>query len=251
MLRAVICGMEHSGTTLLSDLIRQSGTINSGFECGVLMAKSPRAFPDLDPFFGFMEDGWKISADALAHCCDTGSFNEFYHRLAHASPLIESTHDVFDKTPRYIARLPEVAARCDAPILTIYKDPRASVYSDYKRAGSPDFDNWLEEYAPNKIRYMQNCYQGYLASKSFGDRTCVLSLEELCFASKATAERVFEHINVPFSIDYLLLNGLRYQNTRAAFVSANIVLEYRTGMDNSQLNQIETRFGEFQDWFFD
>lgn len=250
MLKAVICGMEHSGTTLLSDLLRQTGTLESGFECGVLMTSSPRAFPELDPFYGFMKEGWDISEDALAHCCDTDSFDEFYDRLKAASSLIEPSMDLFDKTPRYVAELPQVMAHTDAPILVIHKDPRASVYSDYKRAGGRPFDEWFDEYSKPKHRYMKRCYEGYLAGKAAPDRVCTLSLEDLCFASRATCERVFEHIGQPFEIGYLLLENLRYKNTRAKFVSADIVLEYRKGLTAENQKRVETEFAEFADWFY-
>ena len=44
MTNAIICGMEHSGTTLVSDLVRQTGAYESGFEIGVLLEDSPKAF---------------------------------------------------------------------------------------------------------------------------------------------------------------------------------------------------------------
>mgnify|MGYP003673169103 CR=1 FL=1 len=250
MLKAVICGMEHSGTTLVSDLLRQSGNLESGFECGVLMVPTPRQFPDLDPFYGFMKEGWSISEEDLAHCCDTDSFPEFYDRLKAASSLIENRHDLFDKTPRYIAELPLVLERTDAPVVMIHKDPRASVYSDYKRSGNANFDEWLETYAPRKLRYMRNCYQGYALGIAQADRVCSISLEQLCFASRETSERMFAHIGEAFEIDYLLLDSLRYKNTRAKFVSADIVLEYKSTLTRAQQQEIETRFAEFGDWFY-
>lgn len=250
MLKAIICGMEHSGTTLLSDLLRQTGTIESGFECGVLMVPTPRDFPSLDPFYGFMSEGWDIQPDALAQCCATDSFDEFYERLQAASAIIPEGCDIFDKTPRYIAELPNVIARSQAPILMIHKDPRASVYSDYKRAGCPDFDTWFDDYARPKKRYMRRCYEGYQAGIQSPERVCSVSLESLCFAARATCERMFEHIGQPFEIEYLLLKNLRYKNTRAKFVSADIVLEYKQGLTVDNQIRVESEFGEFADWFY-
>jgi len=250
MLKAVVCGMEHSGTTLLSDLLRQTGDMESGFECGVLMTASPREFPQLRPFYGFMKEGWGISEEALAACCETDSFGEFYDRLAAASDVVPPGMNLFDKTPRYVAELPAVMEHTDAPILVIHKDPRASVYSDYKRAGGKEFNAWFDEYSKPKRRYMSRCYQGYLAGKAAPERVHSLSLEDLCFASRATCERLFAHIGQPFEIGYLLLENLRYKNTRAKFVSADIVLEYRKGLTAENLKRIETEFSEFEDWYY-
>ena len=41
MLRFIICGPEHSGTTLISDIFRQVPGLDSGFEVGVLLADTP------------------------------------------------------------------------------------------------------------------------------------------------------------------------------------------------------------------
>ena len=249
-LKAIICGMEHSGTTLLSDLLRQTGTMESGFECGVLMVSSPREFPQLDPFYGFMTTGWNIEPDALQACCDTDSFDEFYARLSAAAAVVPEGVGVFDKTPRYIAELPSVIKRSKAPVLMIHKDPRASVYSDFKRSKSDNFNNWFGEYAKSKRRYMRRCYRGYQAGLEALDRVCSISLESLCFAARHTCERVFEHVHQPFDIDYLLLRNLRYRNTRAKFVSADIVLEYKQGLSTADQKRIETEFSEFSDWFY-
>ncbi|MEM5515320.1 sulfotransferase [Henriciella sp. AS95] len=250
MLKAIICGMEHSGTTLLSDLLRQTGKLESGFECGVLMASSPREFPDLDPFYGFMEDGWQISPDALQACCDTDSFDEFYSRLASSAGVVPEGLGIFDKTPRYIAELSDVLARSEAPVIMIHKDPLASVFSDFKRANTTDFDQWLDSYAKPKKRYMRRCYEGYKTGLQYLDRVCSVSLEALCFSARDTCERIFAQVGEPFDIDYLLLKNLRYRNTRAKFVSANIVLEYKEALTRDQQTRIETEFAEFEDWFY-
>ncbi|WP_084420423.1 sulfotransferase family protein [Henriciella litoralis] len=251
MLKAVICGMEHSGTTLLSDLLRQSGTLESGFECGVLMTDSPREFPELDPFYGFMEEGWSISKKDLVECCNTDSFDEFYKRLKAASAITPESMELFDKTPRYVAELTKVMQNTDAPILLIHKDPRAAVFSDYKRAGGKGFDKWFDKYSRGKRRYMRRCYAGYEAGKANPSRVHSIALEDLCFASRDTCEGIFKHIGLKFDLTYLLLENLRYKNTRAKFVSADIVLEYRKGFSKSDLKRIETDFAEFDDWFYD
>ncbi len=197
-----------------------------------------------------MKEGWSISEEDLTRCCDTDSFPEFYDRLKAASSLIDPAHDLFDKTPRYVAEMPNVLARTEAPVVTIHKDPRASVFSDYKRSGNDNFDEWFETYTPRKLRYMRNCYQGYAFGLDQPDRVCAISLEQLCFASRETSERMFAHIGEPFEIDYLLLNSLRYKNTRAKFVSADIVLEYKKSLTRDQQKKIESAFAEFSDWFY-
>ena len=251
MTSAIICGMEHSGTTLVSDLLRQTGRYESGFEVGVLLGQGPRDFHKHEPFYGNMMAGWNITDGQLEYCCDTDCFAEFYNRLKSASELTQSADFIFDKTPRYVAELPSVAERSDAPIIVVYKDPRASVYSDFKRTGESDFKVWFENYAPKKLTYMRRCYEGYKYGNTLGDRVFSVSLEALCFDALRTAQKLFAHVQQKFKLEYLLMEQLRYKNTRAKYVSANVVLEYMHHLDATDCDLISRTFSEFEDWFFD
>ena len=251
MLGAIVCGMEHSGTTLVSDLLRQTGRFESGFECGVLLTNSPRQFPELEPFYGFMADGWAISPADLRRACDTDDFNEFYSLLSTASPLIRADQKVFDKTPRYITQFDAVASRSNAPIIVIYKDPRASVFSDWKRSGVADFDAWFETYVDAKRNYMASCYRGYERARAMTDRAVTLSLEALCFDSRRTCEQLFAHLRVPFSLQYMMLEDLRYANTKGAYVSPSIVMAYSKGLTVQQQQTVARAFADYQDWFYE
>ncbi len=106
-LKFVICGLEHSGTTLLSDIFRQVPGLDSGFEVGVLLCDSPRQFPRRQPFYKHMRPGWKISPEDLQRCCAVDTVGEFYAELHRRSGVLkEGTIDIFDKTPRYFWDIP-------------------------------------------------------------------------------------------------------------------------------------------------
>lgn len=242
--------MEHSGTTLVSDLLRQTNKFASGFEGGVLLGRSPKTFEKITPFYENMLAGWSISRDQLERCCDTDDFNEFYARLKTETPLLNERQDLFDKTPRYATELSEIAGKTNAPILFIYKDPRASVFSDFKRANKSNFEQWFEGYAQRKLVYMRRCYEGYKTAQKLESRALVFSLEDLCFSSRETATSLYDIIGEPFCIDYLLLKNLKYKNTKSKFISADLVLEYKLGFSSNQTKLIENTFFEFGDWFY-
>jgi len=56
----LICGLEHSGTTMVSDLFREHPLADSGFECGVLLCNTPSEFLTFEPFCRHMYVGWGI-----------------------------------------------------------------------------------------------------------------------------------------------------------------------------------------------
>ncbi|NEP37811.1 MAG: sulfotransferase [Okeania sp. SIO2H7] len=161
VLKFAICGLEHSGTTLLSDIFRQVPELDAGFEVGVLLGKSPKEFPNVQPFYKNMLSGWEITEEHLAAICNTNSFPEFYAGLEKKSKVLKPTaKNIFDKTPRYFARIFECYNKIEVPFIATYKDPRSLVFSDFKRTGKgKEFVVWYEEYKKPKLRYLGNIYK--------------------------------------------------------------------------------------------
>ena len=257
-IRFVICGLEHSGTTLLSDIFRQVPELDSGFEVGVLLATSPRNFHEIQPFYNNMSEGWKVDNESLVNACDTDDFNEFYQRLqANSRVLSKDAKQIFDKTPRYFHSMNLCYEKIKVPFVATYKDPRSLVYSDFKRKPLPDstFREWYPEYKKRKIRYLRMVYKSYLTWKNSTDDTirknilCV-SLEDICLNTRLSLEKIFEHMGYNFELDYLLLKNLRYGHTRSSEISSRIPFEYLEKFTNKQLEEIKKDFAEFEDWFY-
>jgi hypothetical protein len=253
MLSLVICGIEHSGTTLVSDVFRQVPGLDAGFECGVLLCETPRAFPDRQPFFGNMLQGWGIDEVSLRECCDTDDFDEFYARLAARSSVLgQEVTRIFDKTPRYLLQLPACLGRMNVPFICTYKDPRAVVYSDFMRAKPDSFDIWYEPYRTAKKRYMRELYSQMTArQEDRHGRVLSVSLEDLCLNARHILERMFAHVRLPFSLDYVLIEKRRYAHNRENTISAGVAFQYRRGLSKAQLSQIERDFSPFAAWFYD
>ena len=95
----LICGLEHSGTTMASDLFREHPEVDSGFECGVLLCDNPSDFLTLTPFRNHMAVGWGINEEDLTYACQAVNFDGFYERLFERSSIIQTKKPkfVFDK----------------------------------------------------------------------------------------------------------------------------------------------------------
>jgi Sulfotransferase family len=254
----VICGLEHSGTTLLSDIFRQVPELDSGFEVGVLLCQSPKDFSTVQPFYKNMLDGWQITEGDLASIIDTDSFSEFYGGLEKKSKVLKpSTKTIFDKTPRYFSRIFECSEKLKVPFIATYKDPRSLVFSDFKRTGKGEkFIVWYEKYKEPKLRYLENIYKhSYIPLKKQIEQNnnssilCV-SLEEICLNTRQTMDLLFSHVGIEFKLEYLLLNNLRYSHTRKPEVSSRIPFEYIDNLTKEQYNIIENDFSLMQSWFY-
>ncbi len=252
MISFVICGVEHSGTTMVSDLFRQVSSIDAGVEVGVLLNRTPRQFLFATPFAANMLGGWNITAAELACCCDTDSFSRFYDRLRSFSrDLKPGTSTIFDKTPRYLAQLETCLAKVPVPFILTYKDPRSIVFSDFTRSGEADFDRWFDGYAEAKLGYLRLLYMNYRSRAARGRRVLRVGLETLCLNPRTMCEAMFAHCRQAFLLRYLLFAELRYRQTRSTSISPRIPFEYMNGLSVGQQRLVVRAFAEFGEWFYD
>ncbi len=250
MLGFVICGTEHSGTTLCSDLFRQVPGVDAGFELGVLLADSPRRFAGVESHFPYLGMGWGLGETDIAWACDTDDFAVFYARLqARAAYMPAGTQTIFDKTPRYLAHLDACLARTGVPFIVTCKDPRATVHSDFVRSGAADFFVWFEAYAPAKLAYLNSAYAQYMRHRS-DPRVFCLPLETLCLEAGRSCAAMFAHVGLAFDPRYLVLRDLRYPNTRNESISAGIPFGYMHAFTPAMIERVEDYFGCLEDWFY-
>ena len=98
----LICGLEHSGTTMASDLFREHPEVESGLM--VFFSVTPQEFLSFTPFRNHMAVGWGIEESDLTYACEAPSYELFYQRLFERSKIVQAKRPkfVFDKTPRYV-----------------------------------------------------------------------------------------------------------------------------------------------------
>jgi hypothetical protein len=248
-----ICGLERSGTTLISELLRQVPGVDAGFEIGVLLGATPRDFLGLEPYASALRTNWDLSEPTLAYCCDTDDFGVFYGRLRAATPVLRpGTRTIFDKTPRYLTGLTDCMEKVSAPFIVTYKDPRSVVFSDFKISGAADFDRWLETYAPEKLAYMRLHYEQFQRARAKDSaRVCLVRLEELCLRPRETCTRLFAHVGVHFHVGYLAFRTDRFPATRAGSITVGAPFEYMTGLGVVRCRRVARVFAEFGEWFFE
>ncbi|MEY8879933.1 sulfotransferase [Donghicola sp. XS_ASV15] len=249
-LKFLVCGLEHTGTTLVTELFRQIPHLDSGFECGVLLNDSPADFVDTQPFANNMLEGWGITHEQLEACCQAKNHDDFYRLLMQSSSTIsDDTTEIFDKTPRYLFDLENVLRRAVVPAIVTYKDPRAIVYSDYRRASPPDFYSWFDTYSAEKISYMQISYMEYL--KHLKDQRVIsVGLEALTMNARPTMEAMFSHVGKSFELSYAIIPDVKFDNVRSNVVSADIAFEFRNAFTQEQISRIEKEFSYFDLWFY-
>jgi hypothetical protein len=252
MLGFVVCGLERSGTTLVSELFRQVPRVDAGFEIGVLLGGTPRDFLAIQPFSDNMLWNWGLTQDALAQCCDTDDFAAFYTKLLASSTVMRpGTAIIFDKTPRYLATLDDCMGKTPVPFIVTFKDPRSTVYSDFRASGAEDFDRWFEAYAPDKIGYMRLHYAQFERLRMANDqRALLVRLEDLCLQPGVICPRILAHAGFDFDYAYLAFRPGRYQFAPVGSISTGLPFAYINALGKTRSDRVRDAFAEFSLWFF-
>ena len=225
----IICGLEHTGTTLISELFRQIPNCDSGFECGVLLAKDTLSFKQMNPFYKNFLKGWGITIECLDEACELNNFKEFYDFIYKNSSLFENIPTVrFDKTPRYVCNLENIYKKSLVPIIVCCKSIESIAWSDFKRSeyfANQDVDSFLNDYANSKKKYLQSALKGYhFAEKSKSCR--ITHLEDVCFNAYKESVDIFNHCNQIFKVEYFVLKDKRFKNARGKSIDISVSSEH-------------------------
>lgn len=252
ILHAVVCGFEHSGTTMVSEILRQHPDLDSGFEGGILLNDSPRVFPGTQPFFKNLCDTWKVSAQAAREACDTDSYVEAFVRLRDASPVIsDKSVKLFDKTPRYMEHLPRILERVDVPALCMVRDFRSLLWSSFRRT-KMDMDAWLESVYPVTVAHTRRyCMGAARALKEHGaHRLMIVQYEELCVDQLETSKKIFAHLGLDFDEAMLNFENKRYDLAYGDQIKTSYIHEYREKMPMDVQRRVLDDFADFSDWTY-
>jgi len=214
---AIVTGLEHSGTTYLSAIIKCHPRVNSGFECGVLLADTPKDFVKVYPWYDWMlqnkkEIQWRITKQNMDQICDSKTWHEMYSKIIKYSPLFNGTKNcILDKTPAYMPILDKVLKKVDSSCLVTYKKIDFQ-YISYKKRG------WaLSQFETRYKLYMKGLFK---ALTKYPKRIMILNHYNLCKNTFEEIEKIFKFIKLDFSIKYFendILKNLPYQKKLANF----------------------------------
>jgi hypothetical protein len=215
-LGVLVTGIEHSGTTLLSLLLGRHPQLCGGFECGLLLADSPKDFAKLEPWHQWMMDPieighWGIPKSAMHEITESADWAGAYQKIIEHSPLFgRPDQRVIDKSPRYRLNLSEILDKVPEEIrcLVIEKTLENLWLSFRKRTDFEDYAGRCRLYRATRRR----------ALAKHGDRIRIIRYENLC-------TRVVEEMRAAFSFLEL--------EFREEFVPDAVDIEeyYRVGTD--------------------
>jgi hypothetical protein len=201
VLKAIICGYERGGTTLVNRLLVSHSDLMSGFESGFLLANKPADYlsPRYREYNGsLVQNGWKISTDDLDYICASENWKLAYSRLRERSGVVvDKSSFIFDKTPRYMRVLTDVLYRYErVPCVVVVRRPEAVICSWLKRKPGVDLNS------PGRFLLGRFCHRYNDYARGYADalhhhpyRILAVSYEELCTNPEDILKQIFAHID--------------------------------------------------------
>ncbi|MDJ0554512.1 MAG: sulfotransferase [Microcoleaceae cyanobacterium MO_207.B10] len=251
---ALICGFEHSGTTLVSEILRQHPQLDSGFEGGFLLNEEASKFLSTEPFYTNSKGGWGINDDDLSYICAANTWVSVYRRLRERASVIEDKSLLlFDKTPRYMQHLTDVLNRVPkVPCIVTVKDFRALMWSSFKRTNFT-----VEEWYEKRLRIALNHSLSYAygwkkaMNTSLQNRILLVQYENLCLNPVQEGKKILEFLGFEFDESYLSFGQARYQHVYGSNVSTDYLTEYKDNLPDYVCREVVKLTYEYKDWLWE
>lgn len=251
-LKLIVCGFEKSGTTLVNEILRRHPELDSGFECGFLLADTPQQFASIQPYYSYFRKCWELSKDDMRYILDTPNWAECYRRARACSPVIKNKQSaLFDKTPIYMQHLPDVLDKVvNVPCVVTVRDPRALFYSWARWSGGADNpERYIRDHLQQYIDRYCSYGEGYRrAMLRYSDRITLIQFEALCNDPVFYCRRIFESIGLSFSSEFLNFNSKYFVYGNA--VSKEYIFSYRSYLSESLCELILQGLTNYSEWWF-
>jgi len=217
-LRAIITGLEHSGSTKVGRILASAPCIIGAYETGYLLAPTPQDIDSILPWFDWNSatsnmtiENYRLQPDdikAMKNIQNSTNFLDMYNVLRHRSYLFNKLNSdeecskpsyMFDSTPRYV--YPEYFEK------VLAKTPGVPVI--VTMTNYDDLNALWRRYSGNSIpheEYDLTTQTVYEMKKKFPGR--ILIVNDLVEFTESKMVDVFHHIGLEWKSEYLSMKGL-------------------------------------------
>ncbi|MHC5019744.1 MAG: sulfotransferase family protein [Planctomycetota bacterium] len=252
-LRAIICGVANSGTTLLLDLLKAHPDVYSQFEVGFLEAEtlSVAALTRLrgtnPSFASFCKHHGVTDADFEAIVAGQNwraAYQRLLDRCAANRPTVGARSFFVDKTPAYALHLDQVHERIGSvPVVALIRDPRG-VYASYrKRAEAGGAAVPLDQF----VELYRSYYRALVAAWTRFPHLLLVRFEDLVTDPAAWMPVVCRHIGLSYDALVTDLGASRGRNVNSYDrVYPGKATEYRAVLSPDEQEALLERLDRFR-----
>jgi len=233
----IVTGFQHSGTTILAQLIKSAPDVFGGFECGLLRnGTTPADFKNVEPFYDWMvwstkEDLWGLSRESRDLLVSAKCDAEMYATLRDRSPLFHYSPNqnsyLVDKTPAYLLKLVDVMDRTPGiPVVIAQKNHEALIKTYKKR-------NFSDQRIEGEMRLRKKPLEAAL--KKYPDRIHIANTTRWYEDPDEVMEGVFNFLGLEWRSEYLTMAALNAKRVSGSVMSKAFDTKKGTSKEVSSL----------------
>jgi hypothetical protein len=213
-LGVIVTGHEHTGTTMLAQLIKSAPGLFGGFEGGVSV------LDDVMQFYDWLtwspeNDLWGLDEESRDLVMNGDCIAEKYYNLHQYSPLFHygNNNDSFivDKAPRYMAQLVQVMDETPGVPVVVTTKSKEFMYESYRKRG------YTEEFIDAQIHNSE--HQIEKALKKYPGRVKVVDTTHWFEEPDEVMSGVFDFLGLEWKSEYLDMKALNSKRVPGAIVS--------------------------------
>merc|ERR1711937_313432 len=213
-LGVIVTGHEHTGTTMLAQLIKSAPGLFGGFECGLPVVE------DVIQFYDWLtwspeNDLWGLNEESRDIVVKGKCLAEKYYNLHQYSPLFHygENEDSFivDKTPRYMSELVKVMDETPGVPVIVTTKSMDHLYESYRKRGYSD--HFIEV----KISIAEQ--QIKMATEKYPGRVKVVDTSYWLEKPDEVMFDVFDFLGLEWKSEYLTMKALNVKRVAGSIIS--------------------------------
>jgi len=213
-LGVIVTGYEHTGTTMLAQLIKSAPGLFGGFECGVAVVD------DESQFYEWLtwspeNDLWGLNNESRDIVVNARCIAERYRNLHTYSPIFHyGDHEdnlIVDKTPRYLYTLVDVMEKTPGIPVVITNKEESQMWASYKKRG------YADDFINSKIRHAKKQIEA--AMKKFPGRIKIVDTTSWLENPNEIMEDVYDFLGLEWNPEYLNMKALNSKRLPGSVVS--------------------------------
>jgi len=219
-LGVIVTGYEHTGTTMLAQLIKSAPGLFGGFECGLgVVHEVPQFYEWLT--WSPENDLWGLNKESRDMVVNSRCMAESYYNLHQYSPLFHyGGHQndlIVDKTPRYLHMLVKVMDETPGVPVIISNKEESQMRQSYKKRGYSD------HFIDSQITIVSKQIDG--AMKKYPGRIKMVDTTEWLEKPNEIMEDVFGFLGLEWKPEYLSMKALNSKRLPGSVVSKPFTYE--------------------------
>ena len=221
-LGVIVTGLQHSGTTMLSQLIKSAPGLFGGFECDLLSQEAEAlsvAYEWLE--WSVENELWSLNNKSRDLVKNAKCVAEKYHYLHQYSPLFHfGNHQddfIVDKSPSYIHFLDKIMDITPGIPVVVSTKEKSHLIKSWRKRGIPDFK--IEQSINSAERAIE------AAMKKYPDRLKLVNTTGWAEKPDEILGDVYDFLGKEWKSEYLNMNALNIKRTLGSVMSIPFLKE--------------------------